>query len=172
MPDELGTPGEFERGVAATANGQASHLAWLRTRHEALSADRHLDVEVPGYDGRLVMRFGPVPWATIARAQTLATREDRDGRGLLAANMDVLIAACRQVLFRDDAGDLASVDPSGEPRRVDPELAELLGIEAKSARDTLRWIFPSEISIGVVAGEVVSWTQSMSTETADELMGE
>lgn len=160
------------RAQLGNGNGQASHLAWLRTRHEALSADRHLDVEVPGYEGRLVLRFGPVPWSAIARTQTLASRDDREGRGLLAANMDVLIAACREVLFRDEDGSLATIDPSGEPRRIDPELATVLGIDSTSARDTLRWLFPSEVAIGVAAGEVLDWTRRMGTETADELMGE
>jgi len=155
----------------AALNG-ASHLAWLRTRHDALTADRHLDLEVPGYEGRLVMRFGPVPWSAIAKTQALANREDRDGRALATANMDVLIAACREVLFRDEAGDLIPVDPDGEPRRLDPELATLLGLEATSARDTLRWIFPSDVAIAVAAGELLTWTQRMDTETAEELAGE
>lgn len=153
-------------------NGNASHLAWLKTRHEALTADRHLDLEVPGYDGHLILRLGPVPWSAIAKTQTLASREDRDGRALALANMDVLIAACRDVLYRDDAGDLIPVDPSGESRRIDPELAALLGLDSTSARDTLRWIFPSEVTLAVAAGEVLEWTRRMDTETADELTGE
>jgi hypothetical protein len=103
--------------MTETNGNGASHLAWLRTRHDALTADRTMDYEVPGYDGRLVLRFAPVPWSAIAKTQALANRDDRDGRALAAANMDVLIAACRQVMFRDDAGDLASVDPSGDPHR-------------------------------------------------------
>ena len=159
--------------AAAQLNGNASHLAWLKTRHEALTADRHLDLEVPGYDGRLVLRCGPVPWAAMARvSQALASREDREGRGALAGNMDVLIAACREVLFRDDAGELRPIDPSGTTRRIDPDLAVLLGLESGSARETLRWIFPSEVALAVASGQLLDWTRSMSSEAADELAGE
>jgi hypothetical protein len=155
-------------------NGGASHLAWLRTRHDALTADRSMDYEVPGYDGRLVLRFGPVPWSAIAKTQALATRgDDRDGRALAAANMDVLVAACREVLFRDDAGDLASVDPSGEPHGLTPELGALLGQEFATARQALRWFFrDSDVAIAVAAGEVLTWTQRMDAETSEAFMGE
>ena len=154
-------------------NGGASHLAWLRSRHDALTADRHLDYEVPGYDGRLVLRFGPVPWSAIAKTQALASRDDRDGRALATANMDVLIAACREVMFRDDAGELGSVDPSGEAHGLDAELGALLGQEFTTARAALRWFFRNEdVAIAVAAGEVLTWTQRMDAETSDAFVGE
>lgn len=153
-------------------NGQASHLAWLRSRHEALTADRYLDYEVPGYEGRVVLRCGPVPWRVLARAQTFAQREDRDGRTLANANADVVIAACREVLFRYDDGELRSIDPSGEPHGIDPGLAVMFGREAKTARDTLRFLFPSDVTVGVCAGELLSWTTNMDTEIAEDLAGE
>jgi hypothetical protein len=158
---------------APALNGNASHLAWLRTRHEALTADRHLDLDIPGYEGRLVVRFGPVPWKAIAKTQALANRDDRDGRTLAHANMDVLIAACREILFRDDGGELIPVDPSGESRRFDAELGALFGQDFKTAREALRWVYGNnEVAMAVSAGEVLDWTQRMDTETAEELAGE
>jgi hypothetical protein len=161
-------------GTNGSNGAGASHLSWLRTRHDALTADRTLDYEVPGYDGRLVLRFAPVPWSAIAKTQALATRgEDRDGRALAAANMDVLIAACREVMFRDDAGDLASVDPSGEPHGLDAGLGALLGQEFTTARAALRWFFrDSDVAIAVAAGEVLTWTQRMDAETSEAFVGE
>jgi hypothetical protein len=132
-----------------------------------------MDYEVPGYDGRLVLRFAPVPWSAIAKTQALANRDDRDGRALAAANMDVLIAACRQVMFRDDAGDLASVDPSGDPHGLDAELGALLGQQFTTARAALRWFFrDSDVAIAVAAGEVLTWTQRMDAETSEAFVGE
>jgi hypothetical protein len=159
--------------MTETNGNGASHLAWLRTRHDALTADRTMDYEVPGYDGRLVLRFAPVPWSAIAKTQALANRDDRDGRALAAANMDVLIAACRQVMFRDDAGDLASVDPSGDPHGLDAELGALLGQQFTTARAALRWFFrDSDVAIAVAAGEVLTWTQRMDAETSEAFVGE
>jgi len=149
-------------------NGDVSALAWLRQRHEALSAERHLDMPVPGYEGRLAIRCRPVPWATIARVQTLMGKDDVEGRGLLAAQADVLIAACTDVLL-----DGRPIDPSGEPRRFDPALAGLLGIaDVKSARAIVFWMYPSEVAVAVAAGEVLEWTSSATAEASDEFVGE
>lgn len=154
-------------------NGAGSHLDWLRTRHAAITADRHLDMDVPGYEGRLVIRYGPVPWAAITRMQSLLDRPDKDGRGMLAAQADMLIAACREVLVRaDEDAELVSVDPSGEKRRFDPKLAELFGLEASTARATIEWLFPNEIALAVQAGEVLDWTRSNAVDTDALVAGE
>jgi hypothetical protein len=157
---------------APALNGNASHLAWLKSRHEALTADRTKDVEVPGYDGRVVLRCAPVPWRVIGRTQTLANREDREGSALAAANADVVIGACREVLFRYDDGELRSIDPSGDTRRIDADLAALFGRDVKSAREALRCLIPNEVVVAVVAGEILTWTTDMDNEVAGELAGE
>ena len=151
----------------STSSNGTSHLAWLRARHDELKKDRTLDLAVPGYQGRLVVRFGPVPWAIMARIQPLLTREDREARGQVAAMCDAMIAACREVLF-----DGEPIDPSGETRRFDPELAALFGIETTSARSTVEWLYPNEFAINGVAGELLEWTQRADAETAEEFVGE
>lgn len=148
-----------------------SHLDWIRERHEALSAERFLDREVPGYQGRLVVRYGRPPWSVMARAQAALAKPDRDGAALLATQLDFLVAACREVLVRDD-GQLKPIDPSGETRRFDPELADLLHAGTASARDLVRWLFNYDPVVAVEAGEVVSWALDQDADVADELMGE
>ena len=37
-----------------------STVARLRARREELRAERHIDIEVPGYNGDLVVRYRPV----------------------------------------------------------------------------------------------------------------
>lgn len=157
-----------------TTNGNASsHLDWLRARHAALTADRSLDVEVPGYQGRLVLRCGPVPWPIVARMQRLVAAPDPQGDALLAAQSDILIAATREVLVRGESGgELVPIDPSGEARRIDPRLAELLVIESSTARRTLLGVFPSEIALGVTAGEVLEWSQLTTADADKVLLGE
>jgi len=148
-------------------NGTAagSQLEWLRARHAALSADRYLDMEVPGYSGRLVVRYGPAPWAVIARVQTLVAKEDRDGRNLLMAQTDVLIAACRDVLMDGETiGD--------GPRRFDAELAGVFGAETSSAREVVALVYPSELAVAVACGELLDWTQNAQAEATEEFVGE
>jgi hypothetical protein len=143
-----------------------SHLDWLRARHDVLKADRHHDLEVPGYEGRLVIRCGPIPWPVLAKMQRQLA-DDADGRGLLVANQDAIIAATREVLF-----DGAPIDPSGEPRKLDPALAELLGSDTKTAREMLTWLFPHELNIATAAGELGAWTQDANAETNRQFVGE
>lgn len=150
-------------GTVAAAE---SHLDWLRARHSALKADRHLDLEVPGYEGRLVIRCGPIPWPVLAKMQRRMT-DDADGRGLLVANQDAIIAATREVLF-----DGAPIDPSGETRKLDPGLADLLGSGTTTARDLLSWLFPHELNIATAAGELGAWTQDATASTNEEFVGE
>jgi hypothetical protein len=159
-----------------TENGSngagASHLDWLRARHEAITADRTLDLEVPGYQGRLVVRYGRVPWATIARAQDQLANPGRDGQGTLFAQIDFIIAACREVLVRDAGGELVPVDPSGKTRRFDADLAHLFGAEVNTARETVRYVFGNDPAVATHAGELLSWTVDTDADVQDEFMGE
>lgn len=131
-----------------------------------------MDLPVPGYAGRLVVRYGRVPVSAIARAQELMQKPGRDGEGMLLGNVDFLVAACREVLVRDDDGELKSPDPSGEPRRFDPELAALLGSETTTARGTVRWLFSNDPAVMVQAGEVMQWTVENREATDEEMLGE
>jgi hypothetical protein len=151
-----------------------SHLDWLRARHDALKAERHYDMDVPGYGGRLVLRCKPVPWSAIDRAQQALAQVngDREGRGSLMANCDVLIASVTEVLVRDEAGDLGPIDPSGETRTIDAKLADLLGSETTTARGTLLWLFPSEIAVGIAAGQLSEWSTNADTELSESIAGE
>jgi hypothetical protein len=155
-------------------NGQApAHLDWLRTRHEKITARRTLDKDVPGYQGRLVVRYVPPPWPAIAKAQALMAEPGRNGEGLLYAQADVLVAACVEVLFRQEDGAMIPVDPSGETRRFDPELADLFKLEeAKTARATIRGVFGNDLAMTAQAGEVITWAMESRVEADEELAGE
>jgi hypothetical protein len=158
-----------ENGHATLAG---SRLDWLRARHESLKADRHVDKTVPGYDGRLAVRYGPVPWSIVSKLQTIAAANNPDPTMVGAANTDVVIAACRDVLIREDDDDeLHGIDPEG-PITFGPELAELIGADATSARAVVEWLFPSEWAVGAHAGELIAWTQAAGREDAEQLAGE
>lgn len=143
------------------SNGNVSALDWLRERHEALKAERTLDLPVPGYSGRLVLRCRPVPWSVMSRIQPLLAREDRDARNLLAAQCDAIIAACFEVRLDGEAIG-----------RVDPDLADLFGQVTTTARGTLEAIFPNEFAINAAAGELLTWTQDADADVAGDFVGE
>lgn len=164
---------ELETDTAT--NGHLSHLEFLRARHDELAQERTLELEIPGYQGRLVVRYGPIPWATVARtARTLA--DDKVKPEVVAAgNSDALIAACREVLFRDESGELVSVGPEG-PYRFDQALADLLGAGTESARALVLWLFggddAAKLRIGQQAGELLTWLEGVGQETQETFAGE
>jgi hypothetical protein len=179
MSDEATHPALVQAPPGETngnGNGEAgrSTLDWLRARHEELRADRELAYKVPGYGGRLVLVFGPAPWAALSRVQALASAADDDtGQALLNINLDIIVASCRAVRVVDDEGALVSIDAeSAEPVRIGARLAELLGTGTTTARATLRWLFPNDVAVGSCAGELLSWTQDADAETVAEFSSE
>jgi hypothetical protein len=157
---------ELDAPAATNGHGGTSHLDWLRRRHEAIKADRTLDVSVPGYSGRLVLRCGPVPWSIMSRVQALMAGDDPEARGALAAMSDAIIASTREVLV-----DGKPIDPTGETRRIDERLGELFGADTSSARATLEFIFPNPFAINAAAGELLTWTQEADADSAEEFAG-
>src|SRR3954454_12616797 len=153
MRNHAGRDGRMTANGNGNGNGSGSHLDWLRARHDTIAADHVTDAAVPGYEGRLVVRYGRVPWAAISKAQTVFANPGKDGEGSLLAQVDFLVSACREVFVRNEAGELERIAPSGEPRRFDPELATLLGADTHSARELLRWVFANDPAIAVQAGE-------------------
>lgn len=161
-----------------------SPLAALRERRESLRRDRHLDLEVPGWDGLLVARYGPPePGAMTRYAEqaTILARENRDDAALVAST-DILVGLCREILTRGDDGDLVSLaELAGESDaiRYDERLAEHLGYEATSAREVVWGVFPQhpdgralDYVVQAHANEVVSWLSRVDEEADDVLAGE
>lgn len=120
----------------------------------------------------MVVRYGRVPWSVISRAQDLLTKPGRDGEGSLLAQVDFLVAACREVLFRTEGGELQPIDPSGDTRRFDADLATLLEFDTKTARECVRELFKNDPAVAVQAGEVMSWSIDTDADVTDEFVGE
>lgn len=162
--------------LEAGANGRPSHLEFLRARHEELARDRTFELEVPGYQGRLVVRYGAVPWATVARTARKLADGDVSPEVMFAGNVDALITACREVLFRAESGELIPVDPSGQSHRFDQGLADLLGAGTESARNLVLWIFGGDdtarVRISQQAGELLTWLRGVDEDSTEVLVGE
>jgi hypothetical protein len=119
----------------------------VREAHrEQLARSRTLDRAIPGYDGLLVARYGPLPWEEL---QALLDRLERSGQDYdeeLKANIDGLIRACDRIMVRQDDGELVSLadqlreqgeevrTESGEIR-FDHKLVEVLELDVPSDAD-------------------------------------
>ena len=164
--------------VEAPAEG--SVLDVIRRRRESYHAEEHYYALVPGYEGLFALECGPLKaetqTATRVRMQMLERKGDpaRDW----AINADTLIAVTERVVGRVSIGSpWESIDTlTGEPVRIEERLAELLGVEAASARELLRAVFdkvPSpEVAIGVRVNEYLEWAQGLDLDADRLMMGE
>lgn len=167
--------------LAATNDTAAeSILDSIRAKRAQHAQERHYDVDVPGYDGLLVLRLEPIP------GRTLAALVDRREKSRLPErdfnlNADVVIVACREVLGRNDVADPLVTLPGsdGEPVRIDVRLAELLQMPVTpqtTAREVLRLIFEGanspDVAIIAAGGEYMEWARSADDDVDRELLGE
>jgi len=119
-----------------------SVLDAVRKRREALAGDRYHDLEVPGYNGCLVLRCGPIDAAKLSQVRDRLTRSGGGAKLDYSFNADIVVDSCREVLGRRRPEDvLESIDPAGEVVRIDERLAELLGVKVTTARDLLRIVY-------------------------------
>jgi hypothetical protein len=154
-----------------------SILDAVRKRREALEHDRHLDLELPGYHGCLVLRCGPINAKKLSQVRERVTRQGAGAALDFAFNADIVIDSCREVLGRRRPEDeLEPIDPEGTPVRVDARLAELLGVDAKTARDLLLVLYggaPSpEVAVERAQIELYQWSSGMEPELEEDLLGE
>lgn len=152
-----------------------SVLARIRRRRESLARDRHIDIDLPGYGGDVVMRFGPLAWEAIGQIQG-RVQKAKGPRRLVDAQADFLIAACREVLFR--VGDDLVPIAEGEDVRFDARLAAALNLTefAASARAVLFEAFAltnsPDLAVATVATELGQWMGETDIDIDEVLLGE
>ena len=163
-------------------NGHKGHglslLEQLVAKRSAAAGEHFYEMEVPGYDGCLVLRLAPLrgqELSTLARRADASKSPDRE----FNANCDIIIRACQEIVGRESRDEeLRTIHPDEEtPVTLGEEFAEMFGLEAtSSSRELLRQLWaavPSpEIAIGLAAGEFVQWSSEASGEDAERFAGE
>ena len=186
---EAALPGMNGGSPEREAPAAGSVLGRLRARRDDLAADHRLDLDIPGYDGDLVARYRPLTAGEqtrlagkVERAERIAGNENQEGEAQLRTAMDTIIAACVEILARQDGQlvPLAAIIGSNVPVRYDEQLAEALGItDAGSARAVLRGVFPRDKAGDVLpqpvsrhANEVALWMTRIGSDADGDLLGE
>jgi hypothetical protein len=152
-------------------------LDQLRAVRTEAARDFHYHVIVPGYSGRIAVRCKPIGSRT---SSALAARlsKSRSPEAAFEMSADTLIAACEEVVVRDDWQDewqsLGSLN-GGEPVGIGNELVELLTLEPAQggrAREVVRSLFglapAPELALGTAVGEYLTWA-SAADEEVDEV---
>lgn len=143
----------------------------IRERHER--RDPTLDLAIPRWGGDVVVRFGRLP----IKAVTASARRKAPAQ----ANAELLVAACREILVRDEDGDLqpaASADDIDAPVRFDGRLADLFDLRgAETPRAIALAMYADTVAVGAHAKRVFDWQtgadlDESTVEEVDDLAGE
>jgi hypothetical protein len=156
-------------------DGSAAVMDLLRAKRAEHTASRTYDIDVPGYGGLLLIRCGPPPPGALARLRVRYERSRSPERDF-DMNVDLLIVACVDVLYRPDAKAEPRPISLGDPMGLDERLAEGLGLDAKSGRELVRQLFgkaPSpELAVNSVMGNYLEWAAAVVDETDADFLGE
>lgn len=136
------------QGVALAASG--SLLAQLRKRAAELREDDHIDLELPGWHGRLKARYKALDRAVL---DPILERAISGKANATFAMADGLCLALVEFFGVEADGHLVPLF-NDEPARLDMELAEVLGLDPqeRSARGVLLALFgaPNERAAGLL----------------------
>jgi len=168
---------EGGQGRPLTLEAGGSVLDTIRKRRDALAGEHHLDIQVPGYNGCLVIRCGPIDPAKLAKARDRMTRA-----GAISTDFgwaaDLIIDSCQEVMGRRRPEDPLEPLVPGETLRINHDLAEHLNLQIPSgrARDLLTAIFslaPSpQVAIERAQLELYQWSSGAEAEVEGDLLGE
>jgi hypothetical protein len=175
-PGDGPPPGEEATVITPPSSQPGSLLETLRQRRSEQAVEHAYDLEVPGYDGCLVLRLAPLAGETLSKLVDRAQKSKSPTKEF-NANADMILLATQEVLGRRSRGDeLESVDPDGGTVRIDERLAELFGLQASTAREVLVALWegvPSpEIAIGLAAAEFIEWSGEAGRENDEAFLGE
>lgn len=144
MPDPQAIP-EPEESAEPRYGGA---LAGIARRHEKIRSEKHLDLQVPGFEGRIKVRYRLRPEAEMERLarkiEDVQRGEDSGPLALLYANADVLVALCDRIFVRDPDGDgdWESLEDKDGPVRFEARFAAIMAetglkIDDRRAREVV-----------------------------------
>jgi hypothetical protein len=154
-----------------------SVLAALRAQRDELGEEHTYDVDVPGWKGLLVLRFGAISQAQ--QSALLSRIVASKGKQIQMHNLDLLIAAYRCGLGRSrPGGELRVIMDSDQDPASLKDLVEIVGLgEApERAREAMRLLFQGanspETSLTAVSNEWHEWATNENEEADRDFLGE
>jgi hypothetical protein len=139
----------------------------LRAKREEASRNVLLELPVPGYDDLLVVRFQKtLTWLEAKKMIEVSQRKGNPNNELFAI-ADLLIKTVEGIYGR--------ADPEGEFTLIshgfDEKLSEYFELDTKTARETCRLFFGSDITMSAVQGRVITWLQGIDFDSGEEIRG-
>lgn len=163
-----------------------SAIADIRKQREEIQGKGHLDLLVPGYKGKLMVKYRDL---TDKQHDELAKRFERaqqreDAEGEREAIADILIAHCDRIYVLDPATEqFIELEENGDPLKFERRLAALLGLPGERSREVVVDVFspmkdgdsrrrchPDAIAPHMEA--IFAWRQGREEEINRRLLGE
>jgi hypothetical protein len=162
------------------AVASSSLIADLKAQRATMTVEHTLDLDVPGWRGKLVLRFGAVtPDQQRALIARLVEARSRARSAVAAvANIDLLIAAYRCALARAPDGELAVIPGAdGEPAGLKELVVDVLELgDAPTARAAMRSLYAGanspEAALQAAGTEWNEWATEENEEVDERFMGE
>jgi hypothetical protein len=165
---------EVQATDVATGNGEPpSEFARLRARRAAIALRKTVDLEVPGYQGDLLVRYHLLDWQVVRKLlqhldPTRATLQESERE--FNAQVDTLIQACEGLYFRKEDGTLHDLEC-----KWDKTFSEHMGYDpdlAASARAVVKLTFDNDLALSAHYVELMNWMNGQSVEADEEFSGE
>ena len=151
-----------------------STLAQIREARKTIGAGADpLDLEVPGYNHLLVIRYKWIPFKELSSSsQRLSKIQDVTDRSIAAA-AETVTKTCQEILIRVD-GTLKPLAQEGQPAQTfaSPELGTVLGFPVQqSARENARAVFNNEYALIDAGAKIVTWLEDTSQQIGETTLG-
>jgi hypothetical protein len=167
--------------VDADSNGSdtpvpAGPLDAIRAQRNAIAKKTALTLLVPGYNGLCAVKYHALPKGEIDALVTRIQKANEKGE-LMAANADLLIRCCTEILGRgSDDAEWGPVIPGETTTFASGPLAKRVGVEAEGARDEVYALFAPDgqqpMAHGAHAGALSKWLGGSLEEIEQSLLGE
>lgn len=152
-----------------------SILGDLRQSRRGIGANaKPLDLIVPGYKDRLVIRYRWQPLERLASTAASLSKIDNPTTQHVAAAADVLGECCAEVLVRVN-GELKPLSTNEVPVTFSDgeRLSFALDFEkVESRRECVRAVFANDYALIDQAFKVMSWLEDTSRKVSEEQLGE
>jgi hypothetical protein len=137
----------------------------LKARREEIAAELFKDLPVPGWDNpRITVRYRPLEHPFIARKRKSVEKAKGDkGEAEMNANLDLLIEGCVEISADNGEGPWDGFDPN---------LAEALGVESVSARQTCKALFFKDGDVVSHTDALIKFSGYVDAETEGQFAGE
>lgn len=133
-----------------------------------------LDLPIPGYGDRLIVRFRWVPVERLASTSKSLAKITNPTRQQVAAAADSLVATCDEVMVRVD-GEIVSLSTNEVPITFSDgdRLSFALGFpKPESARECCQAVFNNDYAMIDAAFKVMQWLEDTSRRVSEEQLGE